>query len=65
MEDIFLAIMGMAFIMIVPAIFIIGFGIAVGIATAIPPVLITLLIFVLDGKPKGRKRETLKDRADD
>lgn len=57
METAFGIILGALFVLIYPAILIIGFGIAVGIAAAIPPVLVSLLIFVLEAGPKAKEDE--------
>ena len=54
MEDAFATFLGLAFIMLFPATIIIGFGIAVGIAAAIPVALITSLTLFTGRKPPPR-----------
>ena len=51
MEDAFSIFLGSAFIMLFPAMIIIGFGIAVGLAAAIPVALITSLTLFIGRRP--------------
>ena len=49
-----LAVLGFFFIL--PAVFLIGIGITIGLVAAAPPVLIASLI-LLPGRPRGKQRE--------